>query len=845
MKKVVYKSSVIKFLIAFLTIVLLATLWPLRLWKAEAPISVQPHSGLFSEYVDKDKAILQTFLAQQEHLKSIRVYLGEGSRGDSFYARMYNEKQQLVAEEEVEIPKQNLPCYVEIPMDLTMQPQKTYFFTLQGVDLEWECRQGEEGKISFAYEFISPEDMPGAGIMYYNDEQIYGAALAAEYNYDVPIGRKRTAGYAAVILFAAVILWTITNVIFKKKNWDTLITVERAFQYIANPLLAVGVLFCLITIFMRRWSPHGLDNTFYAISVLLTGGVLFFGINHSRVGQPSVITTEYLREHLADLFQSVCIAGAMAACCEYMSGLYDIQHLVAERKEMLWFALAILAMFTLKELVSWGSFAYLILSGAAGIVYYMSASSKLIAMEYPEAELIIRMQALRNNVIIAMLAGLIALRIGYRLWKKKLARPCYWYAGMMLIFFVAIIVFRNTRWWTVVLAISFTLFYLSYGVWEKKERLLTNILRGVIFHFLLSVGYAWLHRPFSAYEYARYPFIFHTVTTTATYLTIVECAAMVLVLTKLLHSTKLRDVWKELCLFGMVSSYMLFTMSRTGLFTVLVVGFVAWLTIVQGKKKERWRHLGKNLVLLLCSVLVMFPITFTAQRNLPILVSEPRNFEIENWNNKIMRGRNFTASEYIRVGRFVEVFANKMFNIPEGTFDFYGEIEEYRRLHPSQQLVASVGYIPQYAEAETGFDEMQEEQSDYTNGRTTIFKSYLEQLNATGHDTMGATLPDGEIAAHAHNIYLQVAYDHGVGVGILFVIFGAVSFVMAVVYYKRHLGVAYAALPFVVILAFAVAGMVEWIFHLSSPCTLVLMMVLAPLLYKDDSKVEGKNEKAV
>ena len=39
-------------------------------------------------------------------------------------------------------------------------------------------------------------------------------------------------------------------------------------------------------------------------------------------------------------------------------------------------------------------------------------------------------------------------------------------------------------------------------------------------------------------------------------------------------------------------------------------------------------------------------------------------------------------------------------------------------------------------------------------------------------------------------------------------------------------------------ISFAVAGTVEWIFHLSNPCTLVLMMVIAPLLYKDNAKVE-------
>lgn len=49
----------------------------------------------------------------------------------------------------------------------------------------------------------------------------------------------------------------------------------------------------------------------------------------------------------------------------------------------------------------------------------------------------------------------------------------------------------------------------------------------------------------------------------------------------------------------------------------------------------------------------------------------------------------------------------------------------------------------------------------------------------------------------------------------------------------------------IVILSFAVAGMVEWIFHLSSPSGLILMLVLAPLLYKESFESDNKNEKAL
>lgn len=205
-----------------------------------------------------------------------------------------------------------------------------------------------------------------------------------------------------------------------------------------------------------------------------------------------------------------------------------------------------------------------------------------------------------------------------------------------------------------------------------------------------------------------------------------------------------------------------------------------------------------------------------------------------------MREHNFTSTQYISVGRFAEVFLDKVFSIPEGTFDFYGEDEKYRTLYmhneaAGEQLVASL-VLPSafYSEPDAVPYEETESSDDYSNGRMTIFRSYLEQLNADGHDTMGAVLPDGEIAVHAHNIYLQMAYDHGIGVGILFVIFGAVSLVYAVSFYvKKKDTITGAALPMVVIFSFAIAGMVEWIFHLSSPSGFVLMLVLAPLLYKE------------
>ena len=398
------------------------------------------------------------------------------------------------------------------------------------------------------------------------------------------------------------------------------------------------------------------------------------------------------------------------------------------------------------------------------------------------------------------------------------------------------------------MVVSFTLFYLNYGMWEHKERMLANIVRGVVFQFVLATGYCLLHRPYVTFRNARYTHIFHTVTITASYLTMVECVAIVMLLAKLVKSRKWKDIWKEAVFFGVVSSYMIFTMARTAYLAVFITALFALIIMAAGKGRVRLLNLCKNVGLMILAVLVTLPVTFTLQRNVPALVSEPYLYEIEYsmyCPDDVMRGRNLDSKNFMRVGRFIDVFCEKIFSIPEGTFDVYGEQEEYRRTHniaqieqekitEEEELIASLYYEPEALDPEEELIQ-DSQKEDYTNGRIDIFRSYIEQMNMTGHEEMGALLQNGEIATHAHNIYLQVAYDHGIFVGILFVLWGFVTFVTSCLYYhKKKETIAYASLPAVVTVAIAVAGMVEWIYHLSNPCGFLLMLVITPLLFKSE-----------
>lgn len=822
MKKIVYKSRAIEAVIVITAVCLLLSLWPLRLWHEQVTSAQSPVQGTMTGVINEEKTVLQTITAQYDHMDTIRVYLGEGSTQGSFYLRILDEQWQMVCEERVAVDTANLPGYQEAVIDIDMVVGSSYHVILQGIDAE----------IYAGCEAYSPEEMPYFVTMYYNDGALEGRCLVAEYHYGVPLRKGRVLLYGALILAAAALLIFLVRMYYRKRE-DKLITVERAFKYTMNPLTAVGTAAGLSLVLCGVFGNYLLDNTVFFVSILFLSAILFYGINHGRQGQEDILTLEYIRNHGADLFQSVCIAGAIAGCCEYMSGLYDIHHSVAERREMLWFALAVIAMFKWKEIFNLYNAVYVVAAGLYGYHYYRTNLT-------PEMDEL-HVRVLKYTVWIAVLLGLILIRTLIGLFRRRLARPSL-FAGLLGVFFVLIILFRNGRWWSVALAVSFTLFYLNYGMWEHRERILVNLVRGVVFQFLAATGYALLHRPYVTFRNARYTHIFHTVTITAAYLTMVECVAGVLFLAKFAKSRKLRDFWKELVFFGAVSSYMIFTMARTGYFAVGITLCFALVIMAAGRGKEKIRNAGRSFLWLALSVAVCLPVTFTLQRNVPAAVSDPFLYEIEYsmyCPQDVMRGRNLDSKNFMRVGRFIDVFAEKIFGIPEGTFDVYGEIEQYQSTHKEKREQTEKEKAILMEEMEAAGQEIPQEvpkQEDYTNGRTDIFRSYIEQLNWTGHEEMGAVLQNGEIATHAHNIYLQAAYDHGIFVGIVFVLVGISAFVKGCLYYCRKRDkITYAALPVVVTAAVGVAGMVEWVFHLSNPCGLFLMLVITPLLFQEES----------
>lgn len=891
MYKVVKRSRAVQWVILLLTLFVMLTIFPFRMWNETITSSSNQVLAGSSDSVGEDY-LLQRFIAQYDHLGTINLYLTDFENGwnrdqrvDSFLFRMLDSDMQIMFEQEVDVRFIDVPGFCSIYINEDLEVARDYYFFLQG---------SYGSRVWFGLEETENAGTPYVSRLVYNYDELTGYNIIGEYNYSVPLRKDKVFLYDALLAVLALVLTGAVELYTRVSGKDRLVTVEGVLRVSANLLAGAGLLLSLWTISIRQFfSGQPLDNVFYTVGTLLAFATVFYAVNHKRQRKDYVPLFTRCREHLADILQVIFLAAAVWACCNYMNGLYEIHHRVAERQLMVFLALAAIVMCKKKDVCNLVTLIYAV-AAAIGVWRYHSIYVDYLAMDEWDIRI------LRWGIAAAVLGGFLIVNIIRQLMKRERpARVNTGFCAALLLFFMLLIIFRNTRWWTVVLAAAYAVFYIRYALWDKKAHLLQNICNGLLLNFVCSMLFCFVRRPFLSWIYTRYPFTFHTVTITAVYMTFVMCAAFI----KLTERYKRyqsegtgrvwKYLWKELLLFGMTATYMLFTASRTGFLAVGALIVVVLVLLAAEWKRERLKKLGILIGVMAVSVVWCFPAVFTAQRILPAVCNNVYRHEVEVFPDQITRGNEWDSMYYITVHRFFEVFNNKIFDIPEdgstsyersaeyqeyrakrfnneGDVVWEGDIETAENAQDSDRTLNIIGIKTDeeraaeeaaaaqrekealegdFLEEEAVQEEVEdlsvyEKTEEYANGRMDIFRAYIDQLNMTGHEEMGAMLSDGSLAVHAHNIYLQAAYDHGIVVGVVFVLVGAAAFVWGVIYYRRRgTQVACAALPAAAVAAFAVAGLVEWIFHLCQPASLVLLLVLAPLLFDMSAKKDEANEK--
>ena len=878
MRKIISKSTAIKAVVLILALIGILLIWPVRVFTGLLQTS---SGGTIVGETDKinyeSDNLMQEFVTQYDRLSSVDVYVTKMEQGRYISCRLYDESGMILLRVFVDTEGMQIPGYVNIPMEVDVEVGKTYALKFQS------CRS------KF---YLATEDIPADNVYMGNLTQEYvnieGRHLATKYNYRLPLSKGKSLVFMAAIAMVAAIICLLIDQYFKRKpEKNTLSTVGKAIQYAANPLAGLVFVTLMIMVFpLKIFDSRPLDIVFYELGLIITAAIVFYAINHHAVTHQVGISfwqslkNENRLQYILIMF-SLAMALWYGSC--YMNDLYDIYHHISERRMAIWLIMAMLLTFTLKEALNLVNLIWIVAAGSYGVHYYT-----LNKMAETEKEYDLNNLVLKYGIIIVILAGLLVINFlrlivtairnrKYNLvhGEKTFSRPTI-LGMMMLVLFILLVVMRNTRVWGIYLVLTYLCFYIRLSVWGRRKDYYKILSGGFMMNFAISLAFSWLHRYYAGYTSGRFAFIFHTVTVTAEYLTFMGAVAAVLLVVKIValpKGTSLKDVfvsaWKEMTLFGFIMSYAIFTVSRTAYLAIIVSMFLVICVVITCYRKQFFRIVAVFMI----SLIVCFPAAFTLQRIFPTMASSPVFYPIDDTDEFVRGGADWDSTNFMCVERFANLFASKIlgasvddYEYPidvnnydingsgEPLFDLYGRPYDESPDNPANQdqgmidppetgmLLASnsftrAEYYMLLSEELQGYVDTSNALDVLSNGRITIFRSYINQLNMWGHEEMGALLPNGEIAVHAHNTYIQVAYDHGILVGILFLLTLITALVSSVIYYRNNRNTEPLSLiTCAVVIGFMVAGISEWVFQYSNPMTIALMLSLAPMTFKAKEK---------
>jgi len=815
MNQSVKLSKAISYIVIICAVLLFAAIWPGEFIQQKYISKSNEIMDIESGPVNVENNITQMFVAEEGELNAVHLYVCNDMAGETITFRLYDGSYtELFNTFFVVDKKQEYPGFIRIPVGYDLVKDMDYYFTIEGLSAD----------MTVAYELRETSTSIVNGFMSYGGIELQRYNVIIRYEYTNPFVWWQTALLGIMIAVVTAGVCVLIRKLFASKLPDREVKVQNVFRVILNPIIIVtGAMVCL-AVFPGRKFEVGIGNhIFYYASTILLTGILLFLVNFKREGDNALFEGVFVKERIPEYLQSFCVAMVIWYCYEYMNGLYTIHHDFAVRRMLLWFFLGILCTFSKKELLKIYNYVFAL---GIGVLAYFHARPHL---GEEEGEL----YKLEAYIIVS--AGLAIWLIGIRLIqyiRKKEVIQKKWnipyaigFAGLMAL----MIAFRNGRDWLITMTVIFAIFYLRMWQWDKSDKILGIVSNGLIMNFIIMVGYSLLHRPYQRFIFSRYGLGFHTVTMTAMYLSLVLSVIMVKLLKKYYEKKRLLCVWPELFLLSVANAYLIMTLSRTGF--MAAIGMEVFMIILFACKhaSKKMRTIAKHLVIVGLWAILAFPCTFTVTRMVPAAVNDPILAEIEITGHHVRKGMPTNSRYYMRMEKFLEMVGVKIINAHEDA-----------RLYLNPDAIYVTNDEVLLASADDDI-EINSSINNISNGRIDIFKEYIANWNLTGHEDMSVVKEDGTSIVHAHNVFLQVAHDHGVPIGILFIVFGVASFVIAFVRFVKNDDCKYAV-TLAVILAFAVSGITEWNFQLCQPFAMGLFMVLTPLLFRIKDKENNEQE---
>lgn len=881
MKNFKFKRTIELYILVIAALAILM-LWPFGIIHRNRTTKSQEQKIEESQPVIEGTTIVQHFITEGTRLQSIDVYICNDMAYRDLIFRIYDgNMQELITTTLRPDGELTTPGFLNVPFYLDVDRGQAYYLEiiypnepLEASSPIWSER-GKHVTLTVGLEDHSTTTS-NCGYLSYGGNEDFGHNVVARYNYYIDLMWWQNFVITIVVILMAAAAVFVCERFIPWGKWDIKLDADVLHRIVLTVTDAAVSLYLLYLIdVVKLFDDKLISLIWYSMGVIILSVYLLFVIWKKSELLNFTPDSRKVRFFL----QSVCFAGAIYHCCMYWNGLYDIFHEYSTRRMLIWFAMGILVSFEPKKLLKIWNLIYLVISSVvSGILIHQYIGSG-------ENELLYKLNA--HVIIIGGLAIVnIVAELITSIKNKTIRIPNIPYLIATSLLMILLCVFNNTNTWVfyaLSLVVILTLRIMTDSEYASYSKIMCD---AVIFNFVWVVGYCLIHRPYHAYRYYRYGMIFHTVTVTAEYLSLVLAAVLVKFIVEYhAHyrdkvSVILVELWKEILTVAFCAGYILFTLSRTAIVTAAALVFALFIYDYYVRIKEE-KILGgavKSVLVLGISALVLFSSVFTLQRTIPAVNHTPVRSDIEFDEHTILSATDADSAKYITLRRFGFVAGHKLLGLDDGT-----EARISRNaaaIEACNNILSQIGLFMYEAEDssihisnDNGLDILfsqvtlkdiacnahfdisdapalliaeddGELMTDVSNGRFDIFRTYISNWNLFGHEDQEVEMTDGSYIFHAHNSFLQAIHDFGIIGGFYVIIFGMYTLIYGAMRYRKERDFnPYRLFTPAIMVAFATAGMTEWMFHICNPMGWMLFMSIVPLLFEVSEK-ENVTEKS-
>lgn len=392
-------------------------------------------------------------------------------------------------------------------------------------------------------------------------------------------------------------------------------------------------------------------------------------------------------------------------------------------------------------------------------------------------------------VILGIVYGLLLLRTLYALIREK-KRPSMhkWELLLYGAFLITALISAYDNGIAKIYLCCFGIVYLTDFSEKEKAETADAVLDGIIIGFFLIQGLAFVFRP---YDILRYLGMYSNTNMNALMYQTAYCAFLgrfCLLEKKGAGLPVLGKLWKWIC-FVMAAcmwGFVFLTMCRSAMLAMGIVTAVAWIWRWKERGYRKFLKLAGNAVVYAVLIVVSLPVVYAAVRYIPPVFHHPLYFYEGYSEERIISLDDWDSPKYIdwdqvvegNLGRILDVLKisereNREETVPDKVLLLSDTWGRNTAISAGRSVILSAANAPlQQANTSSG------SRSVFVRGE--IYRHYLSEMNLLGHKEAenGIQISERYFAPHAHNLFLQYAFNYGVIAGIFFAAFIAVCLIL-------------------------------------------------------------------